>query len=286
MGIQITVSAGTDAASSSISASGSLQHVITNDEVASFGITDAALKSAIQTYFGQAPNDAYLHSNTPWGDLYTTYGWPQVQTVMNLTSATITGITSNPSVIATNTFANNSGVAGTFTCGVSTSIANTESTTWTESSTVSFSESVNFKVTFAGLGEAGGSVTWGFSETFGRSDTQSQTITVGSTSGVTVTLQPGQSVQANLNSSRGVMNIRVVYQAYLIGDTAINYNPTFNGHHFYALPIASVMAAAGISNSITVTQDIQIGYYSDASVTLTDPHGKSVSCIQAKVGAS
>ncbi len=280
-GISITVKAGADQASSSVSASGSIQHVITDQEVAAFGIKDDALKNAVAKYFGSRPNDAYLHSPTPWNDLYSTYGWPQVQTILVLQSATITGISSNPEVIASNKFSNESKVPGTFNASVTTQVANTESTTWSQSTTLSFSESISWKVGFEGLGEAGGSVTWGFSQTFGQSDTQSQTVTVGSTQGVSVTLQPGESVQANLNTSRGTMNIRIVYKAYLTGVTAVNYNPTYRDHHFWALPIDAVMAAGGINNSMTVTQDIQIGYYSNANVTLTDPQGKRVAALMS-----
>ena len=285
-GISISVVAGPDVNTSSVIATGSVQHIITDAEVSSFKINDSELKQAVAKYFGKAPNDAYLHSPTPWDDLYKRYNWPQVQTVMVVDSARITGITSNPEVIASNKFSNKSSVPGTFNAGVSTQISNTESTTWTETTSLSISESLNWKVSFEGLGEAGGSVTWGFTQTFAKAETQSQTVTVGSTEGISVTLQPGQSVSANLNTTRGTMNIRIVYRAYLTGVTAINYNPTYKDHHFWALPISNVMSAAGIPNSIMVTQDVQIGYYSNASVTLSDSDGKQVHGIRAVAAAS
>ena len=81
------------------------------------------------------------------------------------------------------------------------------------------------------------------------------------------------------------MNIRIVYKAYLTAVTAINYNPTYKDHHFWALPIDAVMAAASIPNSTTVTQDIQAGYYSNANVPLTDPQGKPVSALRSMAAA-
>lgn len=280
-GFSIIVKAGPDAASSSVSASGSVQHIITDEERSAFGITDGPLKNAVGKYFGKNPDDAYLHSDTPWGDLYRTYGWPQVQTVLVLESATITGITATPEIIARNDFKNQSSVAGNFNASVSTQISNTESSNWSQTSTISFKETVSFNVGFEGLGQAGSAVEWGFSESFGVGGSQSKTVTVGSTQGVTVLLQPGQSVEAQLSSIRGTMKIRVVYRAYLIGDTAINYGGTYKGHHFWALPIDGVMAAAGISNSITITQDIQIGYYCNASVLLVNPQGVKVEALRA-----
>lgn len=46
------------------------------------------------------------------------------------------------------------------------------------------------------------------------------------------------------------------------------------------------MAAAGISNSKTFTQDIQIGYYTNASVSLVDPAGKKVMALRATAAAA
>ena len=106
MGITISVKTGLDAQSSSVTASGSVQHIITDAERGTFGVNDGDLKNAVGKYFGQAPDDAFLRSDTPWGDLYRTYGWPQVQTVLVVQSATITGITSVPSVVAQNILRN------------------------------------------------------------------------------------------------------------------------------------------------------------------------------------
>lgn len=61
MGISISIVAGVDQAHSSVQASGSVQHVITDKERATFGITDGDLKNAVGKYFGKNPNDAYLH---------------------------------------------------------------------------------------------------------------------------------------------------------------------------------------------------------------------------------
>jgi hypothetical protein len=65
--------------------------------------------------------------------------------------------------------------------------------------------------------------------------------------------------------------VRLVYRAYLFGTTAINYNPTFKDHHFFALDIGQVMAAGGIANTQTITEDIEIGYYANSQIELRDP---------------
>ncbi len=75
------------------------RNFISSEERGTFKIRDTQLKAAIAKSFGKAPTDAYLHSNTPWGDLYKTYNWPQTQTVVNCISAEIVGITSEPMVL-------------------------------------------------------------------------------------------------------------------------------------------------------------------------------------------
>lgn len=67
MGINVQVNTDADPKKTTVSASGSIQHVITGNEVNSFGLSDSALKDAVAKYFGKRPNDAYLKSPTPWG---------------------------------------------------------------------------------------------------------------------------------------------------------------------------------------------------------------------------
>jgi hypothetical protein len=272
MGIDVSIKAGLTADTSSVSASGSVEHVITDTEVNSFGIQDGALKNAIGKYFGKNPNDAYLHSDTPWGDLYKTYGWPQVQTVLVVESATITGITSEPTIVASQVFSNNSNVKGTFNVGISQQVTDTTSNTWSNTDTITVGQKFTYKVSFLGTG-GGGETSMSYAHTWGESKTETLAVTVGTQSGVSVTLDPGQSVTAQLTASRGVMKVRMVYKAYLTGDTAINYNPTYRDHHFWALDIGGVMAAGGIQNIQRVTEDIEIGFYSNSKILLLNATG-------------
>src|SRR5580700_7998615 len=136
MGIDVSIKAGLTADTSSVSASGSVEHVITDTEVNSFGIQDGALKNAIGKYFGKNPNDAYLHSDTPWGDRYKTYGWPQGQTVLVVESATITGITSEPTIVASQVCSNNSNVKRTFNVGIAEQVTDTTSKKWSNTDTI------------------------------------------------------------------------------------------------------------------------------------------------------
>ena len=86
-GFNVSIVAGEDEASSVVHVTGSVQHVITDEERTTFQLGDHQLKEDVGKYFGKEPNDAYLHSQTPWGDLYKRYNWLQVQTVVIAESA-------------------------------------------------------------------------------------------------------------------------------------------------------------------------------------------------------
>lgn len=274
MGIEISVKAGVDTATSSVNALGSVQHIITDKERTTFDIEDKNLKNAVGKYFGKNPNDAFLHSPTPWDDLYKSYGWDQVQTVLIVKSATITGITSEPVIVATKTFSNNSSKKATFDASISDQVTNTTESNWSETNTIEVAQTISYGIEFLGCGSAGGSTSMSYNHSWGQGGSESKSISIGTTSGVSVELNPGESVEAVLSASRGVMKVRIVYKAYLIGCTAVNYNPTFKDHHFWGLNIGSVMNAAGISNIREFTEDIEIGYYSNAKIELRDPVGQ------------
>ncbi|WP_405205904.1 hypothetical protein [Aquimarina sp. LLG6339-5] len=285
MGISISIVAGQDQAASSVNASGSVQHVITDEERTTFKLGDKQLKDAVNKYFGKSPNDAYLHSPTPWGDLYKKYNWPQVQMVLVVQSAEILGITSEPVIVKTQDFTNNSSIKGTFNVAISESLNNTTSSNWSTGGTLTIGQKFSYGVKFLGAG-AEGETSLSYSQSWGIGGQESKSITVGSTSGVSVELDPGESVVAELSASRGVMKVRIRYNAYLIGNTAVNYNPTYKKHHFWSLGIGGVMSKAGVSNSVQSTEDIEIGYYSNSKIELKNKVSGKVKASHALADAT
>lgn len=267
-GISVSIIAGKDKESSSVSVSGSIQHVISDQERTTFKLNDDQLKDAVQMSSGNRPNDAYLHSPTPWNDLYNTHGWPEVQTVLVPVSAEILEITSEPQVRITRTFANSRNTDevtfhGSF--NTSPSPNNTATSFWQTGGEFSVSEMLKHDVRF--LGSGGG---MSYNQPWGIGKTQSIQVNVNSSAGLDVTLKARTRIQAILNSSYGVMKVRIRYQAHLIGNTAINYNPTINkDHHFDSLGIGEVMASGGISNIIESTEDIVVEYLNDSDDTIT-----------------
>ena len=268
-GFTVSIVAGNDKASSDVHVTGSVQHVITDEERTTFQLSDKQLKEDVDKYFGKKPNDAYLHSPTPWGDLYKTYNWPQVQTVVIAESAEILDVVSKPVALKTQTFTNDSSVPATFNVTLTETVTDATSSGWSTGGTLTMSQMIKYEVGFLGTG-GGGETSASYSESWGENSQESKSVTLGSSSGVSITLDPGQSVVAELSASRGVMKIRIRYKAYLIGDTAVNYNPTYKGHHFFALNIGGVMSAGGNSNSVVSTEDIEMDYYSSSKIEVKD----------------
>src|SRR6218665_3277641 len=223
-GLVITINAGATVEESSVSATGENVNIITDSERVSFGIgRDDDLKRAVEKYFGQWPNDAFLHSPTPWGDLYKTYGWSQVQRVLRPVRAQILDITSKPTILASKTLKNESNHTATFTKSISEQVTDSVSTQWSNSSKISYEQSIHYEVSFMGTG-GGGEIKFGFEQDWSKSDTASRpkSTTVGTESGVSVELKPGESAVVELSASSEALRVRITYAAYLRGYTTVN----------------------------------------------------------------
>jgi len=151
-GFNITIVAGPDAKSSSVKVSGSISEVITDADRSVFKIEDSQLKDAINTYFGKRPNDAYVKSKTPWGDLYSTYNWTEVHRNVRVHSAKIVEVTSSPTILSKKTLANNSSVSGSFEASISENVSNTTESNWSEEDSFTVGQSFSYDVSFLGSG--------------------------------------------------------------------------------------------------------------------------------------
>ena len=270
-GLLISIRTGKDQQSSSIHVTGKVQHVITDTERATFQLKDSQLKEAVKKYFGKKPNDAYLHSPTKH-DLYTTYNWAQTETVIVATSAKILGVTSEPVILKTQTFENDSSIKATYTASISDSVTDTVVSSWQEGGEFTVDQKIQYKIEVLGTG-VGGETGFSYTDSWGIGGEKSQQISVGSSSGIEVTLDPGESVIAELSASRGVMKVRVRYNSYLIGTTANNYS---SKHHFWDFSSPSLMSTSNISNSIVTVEDMELGYFSNGKITLKDSKTHSV----------
>lgn len=268
MGFTVVLIAGPDQASSSITVTGSTQHVITDTERNTFGLSDSVVKDAVAKIKGKRPDDAYLHSPTPWNDLYKTWNWNQVTTIVEPAGAMITDISSSPCVIGSNTQTNHSSVVGTFSFGVMTSVTESSESNWNVSNTISVSETTTYSVGSKAFASASESITFTYGHTWGTGGSQTSTTTVGANQKITVKLQPGQSAIADLTMNKGTIHAKIFWKARLTGAVAVNYGQAYEGHHFYPIAVEDVLAAMPRENYYTTVETMTYGFYANAQTVL------------------
>ena len=261
-GLVINIKAGNTIKESSISANGQLVHVIDDSERPSFGIgSDDDLKKVVESYFGKEPTDAYLKGPTPQ-HLYKSYGWPQVQTVLVPKKAQILEVNTKPTVLKTDTITNTSEHTATFTSKLLYDVTDTVVNKWRDSCKVSFQQMIDYRIDLLGIG-AGTGTSIDYQQKWGQSDKVTKKSTVGTRAGVSFGLKPGKSAIVELGASSGTMRVRIIYEASLIGKTALNYNPVYKGHHFWGLPIRRVLGEPG---KVQIVEDIDLGFHCNATV--------------------
>lgn len=269
LGLTVKIVAGMDVASSRVTASGTVMHLVTDSERATFGIQDAALKNAIAARIGRAPDDVDVRGPTNW-NLYTTYNLEETKAVLTVKSAQILEITSQPTVLIRDDLVNESEwFPGTFHSHLTQEVSNTVETNWNSTHGVEFTQTISYEVGFLGTG-GGGESSFSYNYQWGQGGSESKSYTMGSSQGVTVELPPLAAVEAVLSASRGTMRVRITYNVSLQGMTTANYSSRYNGHHFWFFPTPSLMATAGINNAREYTEDIEIGYFGNSRVVLRD----------------
>lgn len=255
------------AGASAVDVAGADVAVVQDGDRAAFRLADAQLKDAVRAYHGATPTDAYLTSPTPWGDLYKKYGWSEVRRTLVPVSARVLDVSSTPTVVARREFLNTGPVDATFDAGISETVETTYESSWSTSSTLTVGQEITYSVDVE-VAEVGGSTSVSWASTYGKEVRDSKTSSVGSSSSVSVKLAPGQGVLAELTATRGVMRVRVQYAASLDGSVACNYAATHKGHHFWRYDVNAVLAAGRLPRRVESTEEIRIGFYSNARVVV------------------
>ncbi|KAL0810334.1 hypothetical protein ABMA28_010487 [Loxostege sticticalis] len=264
--IDVTASANNEV---QINYSGVNTKVVAQNEINVFKINTRNLNKALKKYYGQKPSNAYLKSPTPWGDLYKKYHWEQVSRILSIKSARLKSITRKPVVVMTQDFENHYNRTIKANTGISQTVENTFSTSWSQSSEVTISQELEYDVNvfFAKLT---GTTGFSYTSSWGKSVEESETVTIGSTTSMETELAPGQAATAVLSANRGYVEIEVVYVASLRGNVAVNFRNGYNGHYFWGPSIGKVMEAGGLSNEIVTVETIKVGVYMDSSLKVFD----------------
>ncbi|MBB1584996.1 follicular epithelium yolk protein subunit, partial [Serratia sp. OS31] len=198
---------------------------------------------------------------------------PQVKRVLVPVKTEVLSLNSIPIIVKTQKFTNNTEKKiPTFNVSISESLSNSISSKWSTGGSFKVGQKFTYGVSFGVEGKGETSIE--YTQNWGIEGTKTKTFTIGSTSGVSVPLEPGESVISVLKASRGVMKVRIHYQAYLVGCAAINFKKKYQGHHFWGVDIQSIMQSAGITNAINTTEDIELEYYSDSEIIVKDANNE------------
>ena len=278
-GISVKLQVHDDLDQSVVQAIGSSSHIITDQERKDFKLSSDEIKlmvlwrNMLNGGVPRSPNDVFVKSPTPWNDLYSTYNWDQVKVVWTPISAEIINSESVPFVVDVETLSNDASNDQTITVkgSLTQELSNGIEWNWESSSgsAATVSAEVELEIGFLGKGakaKAGGSTT--ITSDFSKGGRETLSKSIASTTSMQQNLAPGKSVEFVMTASQGNLQARVVYEQKLTGFVAVNYNPTYKGHHFYAIPINSLLAAreqfgAEKFTPKTVTQVFAIDNYTN-----------------------
>lgn len=276
-GLVVDIVAGKDAESSTVTVSGSVQRVVTRQDISDMQLSNDNIKRGIEAFGGKAPDSVFVVGPTPPpDDLFAKYGWQQTTVVLSVVKSEVIGLENKPVIINSDKLQNHTKETATFKADVTSSASTDVSMTWEESFAFTVGQKITYKIGI-GVAELGGETSFEFQSSMGKSETKSESFTVGSDAGISVDLPPGEEAVAQLTATRGSLKIRVTYEASLGGNVAVNYGKPYKlpgydqGHHFYGVPIAQILAAANLPSTFMIVEDIEVGFYSDINAELTGP---------------
>jgi len=174
-----------------------------------------------------------------------------------------------PSTLKRTVLRNNGNVAGTFVTEINEEVSDTYEDNWSDTYGLQFEQKFTYDAKFLGSG-GGGETSIGFTGEWAKGGSNSSTYTVGSKSGVSVYLEPGESAVVHLEARRGTATVKTTYQVELFGRvswvTRHKENGALVGSSVY--DIQDLLRRNGMPNVKQVTQEAHFGVYSDAYITL------------------
>lgn len=245
-------------------------HTITDHERKTYKIEEHSLKHAFGDYFGKVPDDAYLCSPTPYGDLYKRFGWEQVKVTLIPVSAEVLECETQKTVVKSLICKNYKYKPQLVDVSLCETVCNSVTKVWTSHYDISCGQCIKYNISFSGTGGWGESGVE-FKHAFGKDKTEYQDVTIGSPSGTKVTLQPHESVEARLLAYYGSMKVKVTYRATISGGYAVSYNQSYKDKDFWCVPVTGVLKGCGVETTKFVEEILDVNYFSGSYVELRDP---------------
>ncbi|XP_004923162.1 uncharacterized protein LOC101742872 [Bombyx mori] len=250
-----------------IQISGCNSDVISDTETLTFNLTDANLKNAVEKLFGRKPDDVFLKSPTPWGDLYETYSWEEVERHFRPQRA-IKNIIKNKMVVLSQQFYNNQGNSTVFSVKIEDKIENYVASKWTKAQELTVNDYITYDIKLDDFPRIL------FIANYNQNAKKYEVVKIDAN--INVHLEPNQHIKAELAANITTIEVIIDYEAHLTGLTAVNYVRKYDNHHFWGLDINTVMAASRLKPTVKVMEEITIEYYSDAKIIITDQNTSDV----------
>ena len=246
-------------------------HVITDDEIGKFQLRDRGrIQDRIEKDWGRRPHEIYFKDSPkmPWKSedaSYARFGWHQLRTQLCAVRARLLDISTQTVTIASQTFENNNDAPATFTAEVHREVTNRVNRTWNAQVTAGFTQSISYEIGGDAVGgSVGGETTFSFEASYGQGGEKERSETVGTQTGVEVSLDPGKKASAQLVVAKGVIRAQVDYEVRVDGQVFIDFGKKkFKGHHFYA---DALNKAWGGTVGERRSEQLQIEHYSNAHV--------------------
>ena len=289
-GFTITIVVGQDKASSSVRVDGSVEHLITDEERLTFGLSETNLKQAVIKYHnlegGRSPKGVYLRDPTPkHGELYKEHGWSQwqTQTILVASSAEILEIKWNEVSEPRSSYSNecSTGTPTTHKLTLKHPEKNEVEVTWKKRYVGALSVEEEVKYDIGSLGSwGGGEPTLSYTSAWGEDDSKSEEVIIGTISPVTVSSPPNSKIFADTFGIQTIMKVRIRYTASLKSGSGVvmYYKKGYQGHQVWRSPLQQVMAVSGIPNSLETIQDIKIVYYTGDRIEVRDDKTQELLC--------
>lgn len=267
--IAINIEAGRNLSDILISYSGSDEAAIGEKEIEMFNIDTFNLKRAVRNKYEETPRDVFLKGPTPWGDLYEKYQWRPVTRVMKVKSVVVKDKSMKSMLVLSQNFENSSNNTIKVNAGISQTVENTVSTTWSVTKETSVTQEIEYDLNVI-LAKVSGTTSFTYSSSVGKSEEKSETITLGTSSSMETELKPGQAATAVLSANRCKLEIEIQYALTLRGNVAVNFRKRHRGHHFYGPSIESVLRSGNLQTEVVYVENVEIGLYTDASLKVFD----------------
>ncbi|WP_186646047.1 follicular epithelium yolk protein subunit [Fluviispira vulneris] len=274
MPLNLEIISGSDIYNTQVLPFGYEEHFITPEEREMFNIgKESQLKNAVEKHLGERPEDVHLLAEeSPWGKIYNEYNWSPVKTSYYVADITIADVSQETVIISQKEFENKSSIVATYNASITESVANTIESTWNSSNKLSAGFNIKGKFSILAV-ETEATTSIGFEHTWGKGGTTRHMTTVGTSTGLSVTLKPKESVIAELIATRGRLKVKINYNVVLSGYILANYYPPYKDHHFWFMTIHKVL---GKKHTRKVTENILINYYSNTKVVLKDKKSSKI----------